>query len=288
MTFFKRGLAVALMSAWAAFGATPGPAEAQVAFSTPGLFNELGAGATPAEGDPPTPPISISPQPPAEPGGSDPADTPEEVVTPPAPPPPPPPPPPEEPELAIYIAVRGTTTGPFDADQLRQKVSSGELTPDTMVWMEGMTEWQPAKEVAQLQDILASAPPPPPEEPTFDAPAYLTGTWEAEPAPLQLSGAERATIRGTVQYRRDKTYEGFGQIDMTASGFSSTMNFTLKGTWSVQNESEQGFVLTLKGTATYFLNTGPFVENVNAVLQMRIVDQNTMVNADGVRSRRIR
>ena len=59
--------------------------------------------------------------------------------------------------LAIYIAAGGATTGPFAAAELKRKVSSGELTGETYVWMEGMTEWKRAKEVAQLQDILAAA-----------------------------------------------------------------------------------------------------------------------------------
>lgn len=252
----------------------------------------LGEGATPAEGDAPTPPINVTPRPPSDDGtpGTDPVTPPDERVTPPPPPPPPPspPPPPADPELAIYIAVNGATTGPFDAAQLRQKVSTGELTPDTFVWMEGMTEWKPAKEVPQLQPIFASAPPPPPADPAIDAVAYLTGTWQSDPEPMEITGAERATIQGTVEYRRDKSYEGFGTIQMVSQGFINTLNFTMKGTYALQNVTEQGFVLTLKGSATYFLDTGPFVENVSGAFPMRIVDQNTVMNAEGTRSRRIR
>ena len=187
--------------------------------------------------------------------------------------------------LKVYIAVNGATTGPFSGAQLREKVASGDLTPETLVWMEGMAEWRPASEVAELRDILAAAPPP---DPNANAVAYLAGTWQAEPAPMEIAGAERATISGSIQYRGDKSYEGFGQIELVMNGFASKMNFTLKGTWSITNATDTSFVLTLKGTATYFLNTGPFVENVSAALPMRIEDQNTMINDDGVRSRRIR
>ncbi|AKO97885.1 hypothetical protein MALG_02730 [Marinovum algicola DG 898] len=289
MTCLIRGLcAVFLLASLAHFS----PAEAQVTFSTPGLFDKLGAGAKPAEGEAPTPPISITPQPP---GGDGTPDVPDTRVTPPPPPPAdddrkatPPPPPPADPVLAIYIAAGGATTGPFDAAELKRKVSSGELTGETYVWMEGMTEWKRAKEVAQLQDILAAAPPPAPVTPSFDGVAFLTGTWRSDPEQMQMSGVESARITGTTEYRRDKTYEGYGQVEMTARGYTQQLNFTFDGTYEIQNASETDFVLVLKGSATYFLDTGPFVETVSGAFPLRIVDRNTLVNDQGTRVHRIR
>ncbi|WP_323768377.1 DUF4339 domain-containing protein [Marinovum sp.] len=284
MNRLMRGLCAALLLACLAAIA---PAQAQVAFSSPGLFNELGAGARPAEGDPPTPPISIAPRPPAN-------DPPESRVTPPPPPPAdddrrtPPPPPPADPVLAVYIAAGGATTGPFDAEQLKQKAKNGELTGETQVWMEGMTDWRPAKEVAQLKDILATVPPPAPVTPSFDGVAFLTGTWRSDPETMEMSGVERAQITGTTEYRRDKTYEGYGQVEMTAQGYTQALNFTYNGTYEIQNASETDFVIVLKGSVTYFLDTGPFIESVGGAFPMRIVDRNTLVNDKGTRVHRLR
>ncbi|MDO6730834.1 DUF4339 domain-containing protein [Marinovum sp. 2_MG-2023] len=283
-------------------------ASAQVAFVTPGLFNVLGEGAKPAEGETPKPPISIAPKPPVtgndtpasenpaneSPANENPAsdDTPVKVVTPPPPPktdPPKnvtPPPPPPEVVLAYFIAEGGGSTGPFNAKELAQKVASGALTGDTYVWTEGMADWKRARDVPELREILAAAPPP--ETPGFDAVAYLSGTWESDPEALEIPGVQTARIQGTVQYRRDKTYEGFGTLNMVSQGFASTLNFTVTGTYSTQNETETGFVLTLDGKATYFMDTGPFVEVINGAFPIQIVDQNTITNQKGTRSRRIR
>lgn len=57
-----------------------------------------------------------------------------------------------------YIARDGQQVGPFALNQLQQQ----GLTPQTLVWHQGMNSWQPASEVAELQSLFASAPPPPP------------------------------------------------------------------------------------------------------------------------------
>ncbi len=72
------------------------------------------------------------------------------------------PPPPPSTGPAVYIAVDGETTGPFNAKQLTQKRRGGALDRSTMVWMEGMDEWAPAGEVDALQALFKSTPPPPP------------------------------------------------------------------------------------------------------------------------------
>jgi len=72
------------------------------------------------------------------------------------------PPPPPSSGPAVYIAVQGETTGPFNAAQLKQKLQDGALDRATMVWMEGMDEWAPAGEVDALQALFKSTPPPPP------------------------------------------------------------------------------------------------------------------------------
>lgn len=68
--------------------------------------------------------------------------------------------PPPVPTLSLYIAVNGQQTGPFDIGGLKAKVSSGELTPETMVWKQGMAAWGAAKELPELSDLFGSAPPP--------------------------------------------------------------------------------------------------------------------------------
>ena len=68
--------------------------------------------------------------------------------------------------MNYYILVNGQQTGPFSIEQL----GVTGIEPDTMVWTEGMSEWQPAWQVAALATIMkpgntAAAPPPQPAAP---------------------------------------------------------------------------------------------------------------------------
>ena len=74
--------------------------------------------------------------------------------------PPPPPPPPVE--HVWHIAENGETTGPFSRAAMGQKVGTGDLTRETMVWTAGQDGWLPAGEVQDLATLFTIMPPPPP------------------------------------------------------------------------------------------------------------------------------
>jgi len=65
--------------------------------------------------------------------------------------------------MAWYYADGGERQGPFDDRAFQQLVQQGTVGPDTMVWTEGMGDWQPYGEVA----LSRSAP----ADPTGAAPA---------------------------------------------------------------------------------------------------------------------
>lgn len=79
-----------------------------------------------------------------------------------------PPPLTPQPDLKLFIAVGGQQYGPYGMDMCRQMVQGGQLTPQTMVWMEGMAAWTPAGQVAALQSLFAPPAQPgmPPLPPT--------------------------------------------------------------------------------------------------------------------------
>jgi TM2 domain-containing membrane protein YozV len=58
--------------------------------------------------------------------------------------------------MNYYIAAGSVQQGPFTVEQLRGM----GLRPDTLVWGEGMPQWQPASLVSELQPVLAAAGPP--------------------------------------------------------------------------------------------------------------------------------
>ncbi len=72
---------------------------------------------------------------------------------------------PPPPVGAWHVAVNGETRGPFTPQQLAQGAASGQVTPQTLVWANGLSGWTPAGQVPQLAGAFAPASPPPPPPP---------------------------------------------------------------------------------------------------------------------------
>jgi len=75
--------------------------------------------------------------------------------------------PPPIPNVQYHISNNGAQAGPFNMQQLAQMAQSGQLTPQTYVWKQGMANWEQAGNVAELSSLFAppspgSMPPPPP------------------------------------------------------------------------------------------------------------------------------
>lgn len=59
-------------------------------------------------------------------------------------------------EKQYFIVVDGQHVGPLTKDQLRQK----GITSATLVWCQGMPDWQPAMAIGELADIVNSSAAP--------------------------------------------------------------------------------------------------------------------------------
>lgn len=68
----------------------------------------------------------------------------------------------------FYLFINNQQVGPIPMQQLSQYAQSGQLTPDTLVWKEGMAQWSAARTVPELQQLfITPGPPPPPTPPTL-------------------------------------------------------------------------------------------------------------------------
>lgn len=75
--------------------------------------------------------------------------------------------PPPMPDVQYHISVNGAQAGPYNMQQLAQMAQNGQLTLQTYVWKQGMSNWAFAKDVPELASLFAppvpgSMPPPPP------------------------------------------------------------------------------------------------------------------------------
>ena len=74
-----------------------------------------------------------------------------------------PPPVMQAPNISLFLFIGGQQYGPYNYDMCKQMVTGGQLTPQSMVWMEGMQAWAAASTVPALQALFA--PPPMPQMP---------------------------------------------------------------------------------------------------------------------------
>lgn len=70
--------------------------------------------------------------------------------------------PPPIPTTQYYVAVGGNQSGPYSVEQLRQLVATGGLTPNTLVWTNGMATWVAARDVETLASLFTPSITPPP------------------------------------------------------------------------------------------------------------------------------
>lgn len=71
--------------------------------------------------------------------------------------------PPPIPAAAYHVAVNGQATGPFALSTLAQMAANGQLTGDSLVWKNGMAQWEKAIAVDELKGLFSTMPPIPEE-----------------------------------------------------------------------------------------------------------------------------
>lgn len=61
---------------------------------------------------------------------------------------------------AWFYSSGGAQAGPASVADLAARVSSGEITRETLVWNQGLAAWTPAGQVGDLSSLFAATPPP--------------------------------------------------------------------------------------------------------------------------------
>lgn len=70
--------------------------------------------------------------------------------------------PPPIPTVSYHVAINGQAAGPFELSALTQMATVGQLTADSLVWKNGMAQWEKAGEVDELKGLFNTIPLIPP------------------------------------------------------------------------------------------------------------------------------
>ena len=75
----------------------------------------------------------------------------------------PPPLPGEEADIKYYVGKNGKKAGPFAKDAIIAYMKKGAITKETLMWKEGMDEWNTAVSFTEFAALFKTTPPPLPE-----------------------------------------------------------------------------------------------------------------------------
>ena len=92
--------------------------------------------------------------------------------------------------MNYYIVENNQQAGPFSIEQLRSK----GITSDVYVWAEGMSGWEQAGNVKELQVLFQQVPPVQPQYQAQPQPTYAQPQpqYQSQPQPQQQSYAQSA------------------------------------------------------------------------------------------------
>ncbi len=66
-------------------------------------------------------------------------------------------------EVTYFVGENGTKTGPFDRQTIGTQISSGTIQRETLLWKQGMTNWEKADTFSELKPLFQATPPPLPQ-----------------------------------------------------------------------------------------------------------------------------
>ena len=80
-----------------------------------------------------------------------------------------------------FAAIHEEQVGPLTPNEIQDRWESGDLSPDSLVWKNGMADWAPLSQVDALKDLIV---------PTPASPGYTAPEPEPELAPAAAAPAE--------------------------------------------------------------------------------------------------
>lgn len=61
-----------------------------------------------------------------------------------------------------FLGFDGEQSGPYSLSDITSRISEGKITPDTLIWWEGQSDWQLISVTPEFQNLFQTKPLPPP------------------------------------------------------------------------------------------------------------------------------
>ena len=195
---------------------------------------------------------------------------------------------------AYYVGIAGKPVGPLDEAALREKVASGDLDEDSLVWTEGMADWAPAADVTEIAALLE------PEAPAMGAKAGdgktpkpaaadasgLAGGWEID-GMIKIEGIGYVPADVLQVFNPDGSYRASGTIISTVPGYGPQpveMTVETVGSWTARVLADGSVELTLHGASSVgvpSLGLAPVKSPVNETVIIRVAGPDTLIDQSG-------
>lgn len=83
-----------------------------------------------------------------------------------------------------YYSKNGNQLGPISAEEIKSKLSTGEIGSADLVWKDGMADWVPASQVGELRSLVSS-----PTLATESSPGAPVSTQSPYSPPISVQGS---------------------------------------------------------------------------------------------------
>ena len=121
--------------------------------------------------------------------------------------------------MDYYILKRGTKQGPFGIDELIVQ----DLSPNTLIWKTGLSDWTEAKNIPELAELLKQLPPDPIEK------HPIPKTWLVESILATILCCLPFGLIGIINATQVESLYFSGQYDEALRRSSQAKKWTLWG-----------------------------------------------------------
>ena len=64
------------------------------------------------------------------------------------------------PVTLYYLAINGVQQGPYNFEQIKSMITANSVTPNVLVWKEGMASWASLSSLSEFQAFFRQVPSP--------------------------------------------------------------------------------------------------------------------------------